>query len=667
MAHIKDKIEEILRNNICGYHEYTFGENRHISYASSNLCDMLGVQEGDLLSENEDRYISFVHQKDKASYKEFMENLSTGACERKSLRYRLVIKGGTVIYVNDTIFTQQDGDVLKGYSTLSDITQMKSENSNLTYLNDTIPCGFVKYTCEKEPHITYINRQMLEMIGANEIKGAEIDYSDLYWNNIYFLIPFEERRRFAHYLEQVYQSGAPIAGEITIMRCDGSKIRVFGWVTKCVNENGSEEYQSVCIDISQRYEQDKARELDRYLKALTDVYDMIFKYDFTERTVSCLCSDCSTVFHLVKNVPMQMHEATNKWVEDCVCGSEKQSVHEFFNLFFKESDAPHSSAPNQIIYHAKATDGTLKTYTGIFITVDSAVKLFCARNLSGEDEAILLKNENASLRRINQNMQELCMHFTDGIAAFEIVNDFVTPLYASDNICNFFGYTREEWLNLMKVKTPIKDFIGKKITYKAVLEFIENGEAEFVYFDIETQTTRKIKVICSQKDDTNSVRYVMMYRMDTKEASKAESAENKNTVKIRTFGYFDVFVGNRPIAFKSQKAKELFAILVDRRGGFVSSDEAISFLWPEEPSNSVTLARYRKVALRLKNILGEYAISDIMESVDGKRRIVVDKVDCDLYNYLSGQKEYAHLFKGSYLSNYSWAETTLGELSGEIY
>ena len=259
------------------------------------------------------------------------------------------------------------------------------------------------------------------------------------------------------------------------------------------------------------------------------------------------------------------------------------------------------------------------------------------------------------------------MHFTDGIAAFEIVNDFVTPLYASDNICNFFGYTREEWLNLMKVKTPIKDFIGKKITYNAVLEFIENGEAEFVYFDIETQTTRKIKVICSQKDDTNSVRYVMMYRMDTKEASKAESAENKNTVKIRTFGYFDVFVGNRPIAFKSQKAKELFAILVDRRGGFVSSDEAISFLWPEEPSNSVTLARYRKVALRLKNILGEYAISDIMESVDGKRRIVVDKVDCDLYNYLSGQKEYAHLFKGSYLSNYSWAETTLGELSGEIY
>ena len=38
------------------------------------------------------------------------------------------------------------------------------------------------------------------------------------------------------------------------------------------------------------------------------------------------------------------------------------------------------------------------------------------------------------------------------------------------------------------------------------------------------------------------------------------------------------------------------------------------------------------------------------------------KVACDLYNYLSGKEEYAQLFKGSYLTNYSWGETTLGEL-----
>ena len=95
-------------------------------------------------------------------------------------------------------------------------------------------------------------------------------------------------------------------------------------------------------------------------------------------------------------------------------------------------------------------------------------------------------------------------------------------------------------------------------------------------------------------------------------------------------------------------------------GGYVSSEEAISFLWEDEPVNAVTLSRYRKVALRLKNTLEEYGISDVIETVDGKRRIIPEKIRCDLYEYLSGGEEHVQLFKGSYLSNYSWAETTLG-------
>lgn len=76
----------------------------------------------------------------------------------------------------------------------------------------------------------------------------------------------------------------------------------------------------------------------------------------------------------------------------------------------------------------------------------------------------------------------------------------------------------------------------------------------------------------------------------------------------------------------------------------------------------MTLARYRKVALRLKNILEEYGVSDILESVSGRRRLMTDRVRCDLYDYLSGAPEHAQLFKGSYLSNYSWGEITLSGL-----
>ena len=132
---------------------------------------------------------------------------------------------------------------------------------------------------------------------------------------------------------------------------------------------------------------------------------------------------------------------------------------------------------------------------------------------------------------------------------------------------------------------------------------------------------------------------------------------------VKMFGSFDCFVNGNIVTFTSKKSKELFALLVDRKGGFVSSEEAIGFLWEDEPVNPVTLARYRKVALRLKNILEEYGISDVVETVDGKRRIVFERVQCDLYDYLTGKPEFSHLFKGSYLTNYSWGESTLAELT----
>ena len=231
-----------------------------------------------------------------------------------------------------------------------------------------------------------------------------------------------------------------------------------------------------------------------------------------------------------------------------------------------------------------------------------------------------------------------------------------------------FGYTEKEWISLMANPVPVDNFVEySEASYDDFRELLRSGEAEFTYFDYQLEKEREMKAICSQREyNGNSPRYVMLYSVDDSEPSERKNLPEKRTVSIRTFGYFDVFVGDKPIAFRNKKAKELFALLVDRKGGYVSSEEAISFLWENEPVNTVTLARYRKVALRLKNTLEEYGISYVIESVDGKRRIIMENVQCDLYNYLSGKEEYAQLFKGSYLTNYSWGETTLGELSNNL-
>lgn len=528
-----------------------------------------------------------------------------------------------------------------------------------------IPGGVIKYTCEKHPRITYINEQMKKILRIPGSRNGELDYLELYKDDIFLMIPMEKRRRIARCLKHVYSAAVPAVGEMELLCCDGTKAYVFGWITKSVNEQGAEEFQSVCVDVTKKHQVKKENETKRYLRALTDIYDKIFEYNLKTNTVKCLYSNHSPMFHWLENVSMQMEHATEKWIAGTVVSQEREKVRQFFRDFFQKKLSPSDNKPPQITYKSHSSNGDIKLYQGIFLKMDESVSLYCCRAIPDVEKTDALRDENAFLK---ENMQELAMHYTDGIAAFMVEDAYVTPLYASDNVCGFFGFTKEEWLPLMEQRTPIREFVeGSDFDYEKFAKILESGEAEFAYYDVKTETKRRIKAICSQKSsDDSSPRYIMLYHLDNTKPKTGKALAEDPSVSIRTFGYFDVFVGEKAVAFRNKKAKELFALLVDRRGGYISSEEAISFLWEDEPVNPVTLSRYRKVALRLKNTLEEYGISDVMETVDGKRRIVTERVQCDLYDYLTGREEYAQTFKGSYLNNYSWGENTLAELTGDI-
>ncbi len=655
--------EEILNRHISGFHRYILTDTIRLSFVSQNLCEMLGFKKDELTSDKSDLYALSVHPADREKYSAFICKLSKEA-KTLSEEYRLIKKDGSVIYVKDTVTSERDenGEMIAS-SVLTDITDLKKENNDLRFLNETIPCGFMKYTCEKQPKVTYINKKMIEILRFPEVKDGEMDYLEMYKSNIFLMIPMEERRRFSKYLNRVYSADAPVAGEMTLLRCDGTRAYIFGWVIKSVNEQGIEEFQSVVMDITERHQARKSKETQHYLNALTDVYDKIFEFNIDANTVKCLHSDDSSRFKRFENIAMQMDDASERWITNSVIDEQKETVRRFFRDFCQKKLYDPNGQPPQITYRALSSDGTLKKYRGIFIKVDESVSLYCLRNIQNSSNEDILRTENSILK---ENMKELVMRYTDGLAAFEVTAEgLVKPLYVTENISEFFGYTKEEWMDLMEKSTPLENFVQYSETaYEDFAELLRKGEAEFTYFDCKTEKEKKIRAICSHKEaDINSSRYVMLYSVEAEKQKEKTGLPENQEISIRTFGYFDVFVGDRPIAFRNKKSKELLALLVDRKGGYVSSEEAIGFLWEDEPISTVTLSRYRKVALRLKNALEEYGISEIIESVDGKRRIVPEKVQCDLYNYLSGKEEYSQLFKGSYLTNYSWAETTLGELS----
>jgi len=430
-----NNMEDILSRQISGFHQYMLSEPAHVTYVSRNLCDMTGCTENELLHESRDLYALLVHPADREKYAAFIRKLSDGE-QTLTEEYRLVRKDGTVLCVRDTFSTRklEDG-TLTGTSVLTDISDLKRENSDLQFLNETIPCGFMKYTCEKQPRVTYINQKMIDILRCPPVREGELDYLEMYKGNIFLMVPMEERRRFSKYLNRVYSADAPIAGEITLLRCDGTRAYVFGWVTKTVNEEGAEEFQSVCMDITARHQIRKDAETKRYMKALTDVYDKIFEFNLDSNTVKCLhCNDGSS-YKVFEDIPMLIDETLDKWIPDAVAPESRDSLRGFFRDFCQKKLYEPDAKPPQITYKAVSSSGELKQYSGVFIKVDDSVSYYCCRRIQETGKESILQTENDELK---QKMKDLVMQFSDGIAAFEIsAEGLVKPLYASDNVQEF--------------------------------------------------------------------------------------------------------------------------------------------------------------------------------------------------------------------------------------
>ncbi|MDO4476271.1 MAG: PAS domain-containing protein [Lachnospiraceae bacterium] len=511
--------------------------------------------------------------------------------------------------------------------------------------------GFHQYCLEQPRHLRYANGNLCRMLGVSQAQ-LTVDTKDGYAR---FLHP-EDREEYERFLRRLYVDDQTLSLQYRLVDSEG---RIFHVIDTAVSysEQGRRMADSTLTDITGQQKERSGQERGRYLRALSEVYDKIFEFDRRRHKVKCLYGQNSPSFKWLENVEMDMETATENWVTSSAVEEDREKLSRFFADYMLAADA--DERPARIFYHARSSDGVVRPYTGIFLRLDEDQSLYCCRCCQDEQEAEELRRENDSLK----NVQELALRFTEGMVAFEIEDNRVRPLYSSKNMYSFFGFSRKEWRELMVDNPTIRDFIRDSgISLADIQMLFSKGEAEFSYFDIEQNAYRRIKAICSRKYDGTGKCYVMLYRAETPRPEASGSI-----VHVRTFGYFDVFVGEKPIAFRNEKAKELLALLVDRKGGFVSSEEAIGFLWEDESANQLTLSRYRKVALRLKNTLEEYGVADILENVNGKRRLIPERVQCDLYDYLSGAKEYEQLFKGSYLTNYSWAESTMAELTGQMW
>lgn len=127
-------------------------------------------------------------------------------------------------------------------------------------------------------------------------------------------------------------------------------------------------------------------------------------------------------------------------------------------------------------------------------------------------------------------------------------------------------------------------------------------------------------------------------------------------VFIRTFGNFDVFVDGELMLFKSAKAKELLAFLVDRQGGMVNTGQIIAHLWENRPNDEATQNLCSKITKTLQRELDRMEIGEILVRSRSIKYVDIKKFDCDLYRLLEGDAYAARKYLGEYMSEYEWAE-----------
>lgn len=137
-------------------------------------------------------------------------------------------------------------------------------------------------------------------------------------------------------------------------------------------------------------------------------------------------------------------------------------------------------------------------------------------------------------------------------------------------------------------------------------------------------------------------------------------------IRIQTFGNFEVFVDGTALSFEREKSKELLAYLVDRKGAAVTTAEIAGVLWEDKPYSRNLTNQVHTALSALKKSLKQQDIGNILIKTWNHIAIDTSKFKCDAYDFWEGNILAVNSYRGEYMANYSWAESSNGEFHGKF-
>lgn len=515
------------------------------------------------------------------------------------------------------------------------------------------PYGCMYCSMDDCPKVHLANEQMFRLLNtAAESENWRVFVSQ----NLFFMVPFEDHALFREYLQKVRCQTEPLAVEHRVRTADGAVVPVVGWMQVVREESGAEELQLMYMPAPQRHNAVQAERERAYLNVLKGTYDLIFEINHAEKTIECILSKDENLFRYVPGMRIVMSDAVKQAALEQVFEEDRTALERFVTMIL-DPKAPLGDGFLEQTF-ALIRDEALREYHIIASRLDETTTILCGKDMTDAHYAALLEEEVDRLRIMQMSMADMEQGEPTKALSFRMVQDRVFPATGRNAVCQYCGFTEDEYLYMKEQGVALEDFLEKcHIMYGKYITALQEGEVEFGEEGngLVKMYISKHATLPGQKEEYTVLLLYPVYDMPVEKSSKRR-------VSIRTFGHFDVFVDGEPVVFHYEKSKEMLAVLVDRNGGYVSNPYLISCLWESEPYGEKIQGRCRQAAHRLTETLKQYGIEDIIEKTEGKRRLVPELVDCDYYNYIKGRKIPGQQFNGAYMSDYSWGEETLSGL-----
>ena len=157
------------------------------------------------------------------------------------------------------------------------------------------------------------------------------------------------------------------------------------------------------------------------------------------------------------------------------------------------------------------------------------------------------------------------------------------------------------------------------------------------------------------------------FKQELEDLRHPEVQKKQKRVFAQCFGNFEIFCDGKPIAFKYARTKEIVALLINNRGAQTTNGEIIASLWEDDGDPEKKTSYLCNLRQDLQNTFHKLKLDGIIQKQRGSMAIAMDRIDCDLYEWLEKKKKSPYQYMGDYMNQYSWAEFRHAELDEISY